>query len=348
MMANNKKQKGYWLDDPFLSYIKGHTRYEETSHDGMQFTVELRGLQALFPYTREPSDHFVITHSGSRISRLLNEHFITRQRSYERIYGNMFDITGFFGSILEQSAIYGENYYAIRWTVPENINDLILVDGFTYLHSSTMHLKRSLSGHVKGYKQRYSRLAFLNHSYDRERKVRAFDFTSDEILHIKYPFGKPQPTEQSMGLLKKSQAYWNFTLDQARSGGSVAGMGVNAERARYKNYNVKHLEFQFTRAEIGKNFHQFESIRELPRTDYYDAYILCRYMRDKVRARQFMVDQFNLQVLATLAKKNDIKKPPVLELVDLTTEAEVDDLMNAVAKNLIDHNEFIELFNTFK
>jgi hypothetical protein len=347
-MANNKNQKGYWLDDPFLSYIKGHTRYEETSHDGMQFTVELRGLQALFPYTRDPSDHFVITHLGSRISRILNEHFITRQRSYERIYGNMFDITGFFGSILEQTAIYGDNYYAIRWTVPENTTDLILVDDFTYLHASTMHVKRSLGRRIRGYKQRYSRLAFLNHSYDRERKVRSFDFAPDEILHIKYPFGKIQPTKQSMGLLKKSQAYWKFTLDYTRSGGSVVGMGVNAERARYKKYAAEQRAFQFTRAIICKNFHQFESIRELPRTDYYDAYILCRYMRDKVQARQFLVDQFNEQVLVPLARRNNIKKPPVLELVNLTTEAEVDDLMSAVEKNLIDHNEFIELFNTFQ
>jgi hypothetical protein len=347
-MANNKYQKGYWLDDPFLSYIKGHTRYEETSHDGMQFTVELRGLEALFPYSRDPSDHFVISHRGSRINQVLNEHFIIRQRSYERIYGNMFDITGFFGSLLQQAAIYGDNYYAISWTVPEKPTDLILVDGFTYLHASTMHLKYSLGGKMTGYKQRYSRLAFLNHSYDREKKVRAFNFDPDEILHIKYPFESLPPTKQSMGLLRKSQAYWKFTLDHARSGGSVISMGINAERARYKNYAAEHRAFQFTRAEIGKNFHQFESIRELPRTDYYDAYVLCRYMRDKVRARQFIVDQFNAQVLMPLARKNNIKNPPVLEMVGLTTEAEVDDLMSAFKKNLIDHNEFIELFNTFK
>lgn len=347
-MDRNSKRKGYWVDDPFLSFIKGHTRYVETSRDGMQFTVELRGLESLFPYSRDTSEHFVIAHQGSRIKRILNEHFLTRQRSYERIYGNMHDIARFFGSMFEQSAIYGDHYYAINWTTPENSYDLILVDGFTYLHTSTMHIKRTLSGRVKGYRQRFSRLTFLNKSYNEERKPRVFNFEPDEILHIKYPFNKIQPVKRSLNLLKKSQAYWKFTLDYGRSWGSVIGMGINAERARYKVYSAEQRTFYLTRAKIGKNFHQFDAIRELARTDYYDAYILCRYMKEKIQARQYMVDQFNLQVFVPLAKRNNIKRPPTLELVNLTTEAEVDDLMSAVKKNLIDHNEFIELFNTFK
>ena len=35
-------------------------------------------------------------------------------------------------------------------------------------------------------------------------------------------------------------------------------------------------------------------------------------------------------------------------MTGLTTEAEIDDLMSAFEKNIINHNEFIELFNTFK
>ncbi len=347
-MNNSRKKKGYWVDDPFLSFIKGNTRYEETGRDGMQFTIELRGLESLFPFSRDPSEHFRITHPGSRISQALNEHFLTRQRSYERIYGNMHDIARLFGSMLEQAAIHGDHYYAIDWTIPENTGDLVLVADFTYLHTSTMHIKRTLGGKVVGYRQRFSRLAFLNRPYNNERQPRVFDFEVDEILHIQYPFGDVQPVKQSLGLLKKSQAYWKFTLDFGRSWGSVVGMSVNAERAKYMNYTAEQRNFYLTRAKIGKNFHQFESIRELSRTNYYDAYILCRYMRDKVRARQFMVDQFNQQVLAPLAMRNNIKRPPILELVGLTTESEIDELMGAVEQRSINHNEFIELFNTFK
>lgn len=347
-MARSKNQKGYWNDDPFLSYIKGYTRYEETGRDAMQFTIELRGLEFLFPYSMNSNDYFVITHSGSKISKVLNEHFLIRRRSYEQIYGNMHDITGWFGSILKESATYGDQYYAIDWSTPKNKKELVLVNGFTYLHASTMNIEHNLGGVITGYRQKFSRLAYLDKTYGQEKMVRVFNFEPDEIFHIKYPLCDIPPVKQSLGLLKKSQSYWKFTLDRARSGGSKVGMGIRAEMASYVDYVAEQRIFSFIRAKIGKNFHQFDAIREIPRTNYYDAYILCRYMKDKIIARQFLVDQFNKQVFIPLAKRNNIKKPPILEMKGLTTEAEINDLMDAVNQNLIDHNEFIELFNTFK
>lgn len=132
-------RKGYSADDQFLSFVNGDSRYEETNGDGMQFVIELRGVESLFPHTNNPSDFFTISHRGKNIERILNEHFISRQRYTDRIYGHTYDLGGLFGSLLQQSAIHGEHYYEIDWKIYEDKNKLVLVDDFGYLHSSTMH-----------------------------------------------------------------------------------------------------------------------------------------------------------------------------------------------------------------
>lgn len=341
-------RKGNIADDPFLSYIKGHSRYDETNSDGMQFVIELRSVGSLFPYTNNPSEFFTIMHRGKNIERALNEHFISRSRSFNRIYGHVHDLGGFFGYVLQQSAIYGEHYCEMSWKDYPDKNNLILVDDFGYLHGSTMHTKRNVSGNVIGYFQRFSRLALRQNNHYSDIKNRVTHFETNEILHITYPFGDPHPVKKSLGLLKNTSAYWKFGLDYTRSMGSKIKMPYAAEKARYKDYAKKMREYKLTKAKISKNFHQIDGMTDLSMTAYYDAFTVCEYLIHKIRARQFMVDEFNKQVLDPLAARNNIKTPPLLKIVGLSTEAEVIELMKAFDGKVINYQEFIELSKTIK
>ncbi len=340
--------KGHSTDDPFLSFIKGHSRYEETNRDGMQFVIELRGVDSLFPHTNNPSEFFTISHKGKNIQRILNEHFISRQRYGDRLYGHTYDLGGFFGSLLQQSAIHGEHFYEIDWKIYDDKNNLILVDDFRYLHSSTMHTKRDMSGNITGYSQRYSRISFKKKTYGSDLKNRVTNFEPTEILRIEYPFGSPHPVKKSLKLLKTTSAYWKFNLDYARSAGSKIGMPYSAEKAKYKDYSREIRKYKLTKAKISKNFHQIDGMQDLSMTAYYDVYNVCNYLEFKMRARQFMVDEFNKQVLAPLAAKNNIKSKPILKIVGLSTESDVTELMKAFQDKVINYPEFIELLKTIK
>lgn len=341
-------RKGHSADDQFLSFVSGDSRYEETNGDGMQFVIELRGVESLFPHTNNPSDFFTISHRGKNIEKILNEHFISRQRYTDRIYGNTYDLGGFFGSLLQQSAIHGEHYYEIDWKVYEDKNKLVLVDYFGYLHSSTMHTKRDISGNITGYSQRFSRLSFKQKVYGPDIKSRVTNFATDEILYITYPFGSPHPVKKSLKLLKNTAAYWKFGLDYARSMGSKINMPYAAEKARYKEYPRVTREYKLAKAKISRNFHQIDGMQDLSMSTYYDVYNVCDYLGFKMRARQFMVDEFNKQVLAPLAARNNIKNVPVLKIVGLSTEVEVTELMEAFKSKVINYSEFIELLRTLK
>lgn len=341
-------RKGHSADDQFLSFVSGDSRYEETNGDGMQFVIELRGVESLFPPTNNSADILTISHKGKNIEKILNEHFISRQRYNDRIYGHAYDLGSFFGSLLQQAAIHGEHFYEIDWKVYEDKNKLIMVDDFNYLHSSTMHTKRDVSGNITGYSQRFSRLSFKQKTYGADLKNRVTDFETDDILHIEYPFGSPHPVKKSLNLLKNTASYWKFSLDNARSMGSKVGMPYSAEKAKYREYAHEIREYKLTKAKISKNFHQIDGMQDLSMTSYYDAYTVCNYLEFKMRARQFMVDRFNKQVLAPLAAKNNIKNKPILRMVGLSTEADVTELMKAFKDKIINYPEFIELLKTIK
>jgi hypothetical protein len=343
---DNKAQKGYWIDDQFLSFIKGHSRYEETNRDAMQFTAELRDTESLFPY-KDPSELFIIKHPGTRIATILNDQFITRHRRTDSLYGNFPDIGMFLGSIYADSAKLGFCSFAIDWGIDET-SKLMLVTDLRYLRSSTMHVKKSANGVPTGYMQKYSRLAYLSKKIGEENKPIKFTFKPDEVFYITYPFGNPPPVQGSMSLLNRSQRYFRFILEYGQAQISSKGLKWAEERARYKNYTKEYREFLLTRAQISKNFHQFDSIRKLTLNDYYDVYILSRYMADKVRARQYFVDEFNKQILLPLAHKNGIKRAPTLAMINLSSKEDVDDLRSAYENKTIDYQEFIELFTTLK
>lgn len=346
MKRNNLK--GYWLEDEFLSLVKGHTAFEATYRDGRQFFVEIdRVGNNLFPIG-EDEKYLFIRHSNSVVEKDLNEYFISQHSRYrDRLYGNHFHLGNFFNDIMQQLAIYGECYYAIDWDVKQ-IEDRTyhLPTDLRYLRTSTMSVKKNDNGSIVGYKQQYSPFAKLSYDPD-EKKTRRFNFKKDEVFYTIYPLERVHPVKKSMSLLKPILRFWDFGLDRGESNVHPQSKRFNVVWAGQQRYSDQKRKYALTRAKVRRNFHYLLNIDDLTITEYYDIFLVTRYKKELNEVRQYFIDEFNKQVFTAFTHKNTLEQIPRLELIGFMTNDQIDEYFEKYKRKEVTSKEFInKIVNT--
>lgn len=345
-MHKEDDKKGYWFDDKFKSFIKGYTYFQSTYKDARKFSIEIDGVSNnLFPGGSDDEKFFIIKHCDPNIQTKLNEYFIERHnRAREDLFGNSFDLSGFFNSCIHRSVTLGESFDAIDWET-KNIGteSFVLPSRLRYLNNSTMKVKKNKRNIITAYKQQYSFLAkFFEHSS--RHKINDFNFNCDEVFYTKYPLEKIWPVKKSMRLIKPILKFWELGLKQSEYNASQNTKRLDLLIASQKCYSREKRNFILTRAKIRRNFHYLLNVDDnmLEITEYFDIYMVTKYKKELNLVREYLVQAFNDQILKPFSIKNNIEQIPRLELISFLDNKELDLYFDKYKNKEITAEEFTD------
>jgi hypothetical protein len=199
---------------------------------------------SLFPVKERPAGKpgyvsydrncFTVLHEVERTRKDMGEYFLSKDgRRGKAIYGNSC-LAEFFEAIGYSLLVDGKAFYAIDWdTLEVNGNHYLLPKRFRYLRTSTMRTRKCL-GRTKGFKQKYSLIA------KRQKKGVGFEtcaFNTDEVLFLRYPFGKKSPVQQSLKYVKQERKFWEFNINKSQAAAEPDNLRLPIERARHSTFS---------------------------------------------------------------------------------------------------------------
>jgi hypothetical protein len=335
-MNREKKIKGSWLDDEFLSLIKRHKEFQETQRDGMKFAYEVQRVGNNLFQLREDENYFTIQHPNKIVQDHLNAYFISDYGRYRRnLYGNHFHLGNLFNDIMQSLVIYGEVFYALDWQeIQMDKTGYKLPSNFRYLRSSTMSYEKDYTGSIVKFIQKYTPFARLP-----DDLPRSVVFKKNEIFYTKYPLDDTHPVKKSMYLLKTLLGFWKMGINRSDS---PKNKRLNVVWAKQKRFSEEKRKYALARAKVRANFHYLLNIEDLTITEYFDIYSVAKYLKELNDVRNYFIEQFNLQVLKPFAQKNSLKVAPKLELRNYMTNQEIDDYFEKYKQKKIKSKEFIE------
>ena len=345
--SENKDFRGSHIPNDFISFIKGYEELKEVSRDATGLYREIEGIQnALYPPMQKPGhkpgyvtyseEFFEINHSKKTIRDDLTSHLLDKNYS-EKIYSNAYDLSMFFEFICRELITEGKTFYAVVWDkVKINNREYTLPIDFCYLHPSTISLKENEKGKILLIKQRYPFWSIIRDQFDgiynRNVKPR-------EAFYLSYPFSDESPAKQSLRYASMTKKFYNFGLYQGEASLSSKNHRLPVELSRYTTFSIEKLKHDLTRIKIRKNF---SYLYEQQVTTYYDVYSVVRYMKYLNNFRQFLLDEFNKQIMLQIKKRNKLKKMPIIQLKDdiFVTNQKIDEAFARFQNKEINVQEF--------
>ncbi|GMU25840.1 MAG: hypothetical protein AMXMBFR16_07450 [Candidatus Uhrbacteria bacterium] len=354
-----RREKGYVFDDPLLGYIKGYDRLEAASRNGMELSTEVDSIRhALFPlrevpvvdrpgYVTHERDYFSIECDDPVLKRDLEMYFTDRYSFYrDGLYGHGDSVGDFLEGIAWQLLITGDEFHMIEWEEVDikNRKYQLPVD-FEYLRNETMKVRRK-RGLIVGYRQKYSLFTYFKEKrfkdWEEKEKPRSFEFEKDEVIYCQYPFAKKSPTARSLKYLKPIKKFWQFGLDQSRSGVEVESRYFPLERARYTTYASEKRKYDIARGKIRTIFNYLMDTNGPRLTQYYDIYTVIRYKKYLNDFRDYLVREFNEQVLAVVAKKNGFASVPKLVYSGFLANSELDAALQGYKDGTLTFDQIVQ------
>lgn len=347
------------MDDPFLGFITDYNRLEAATRSAMKLSTEVESIQhALFPtrsvpvpdhpgYVTYKQDYFSIDCEDPVLKEHLEAYF-TDEHSWYRdgLYGHGDSIGGFLEMTAQQLLVTGNSFYIIDWDEVD-IKDRkyqFPVD-FGYLRNETMKVIRK-GGNIAGYRQKYSLFTYLKESrfkdYDGKIKPRSYKFEKDEIIYCQYPFATKSPTAQSIKYLSPIKRFWQFGIDQSRSGVEVENCYLPIEKARYATFAKEKRKYDIARGKIRTIFNYLMDVNGPKLTQYYDIYTVIRYKKFLNNFRDYLVKEFNEQVLAVVARKNNFGCIPKLKYGGFINNVELDSALQKYTDATLSFDQIVE------
>lgn len=338
-----RSTKGHPYPDDFLDYAKGYIALDRASRDRDKLYYEINQIKlSLFPFKslRKQTKYFQIFHETKKINDDLNEHFVND--AYNSIYSDG-GLDDFLAGIAYQLLIHKHLYYSIDWESRQiNGQEYILPVRFHNLDEVTMSYKKRT--HI--YKQKYSLITYYtshNFKYNEYKKNRITLFKNEDVLHCVYPFSKVVPTKKSMRLMQKSLLYSKFLLNQGAAHTKQESSYWPLEKTKLKNNSLEKRKYDLLRAKINKNFNLVLTRIGVPITEYYEAYTWIKYKKFLNDMREYLVKEFNKQILMYTALKNNISTVPILKTTVFITNDELDYLWTIYKSGEITIHELVDL-----
>lgn len=347
-------------DDPFLGFIKGYDRLEAASRNAMELNNEIDAIRyALFPsrevpvtdrpgYVTHERNYFSVECDDPTLKKDLEAYFTDKYSRYrdDGLYGQGDSVGGFLEMVAWQLLVTGSEFQMIEWDEIEikGTKYQFPVD-FGYLRNETMKIIRQ-RGVIVGYRQKYSLFTYFKEKkfkdWENESKPRSFEFEKDEIIYFQYPFAKKSLTAQSIKYLSAIKKFWQFGIDQSRSGVEVESRYLPLERARYTTYASEKRKYDLARAKIRTIFNYLMDTNGPKMTQFYDIYTVIRYKKFLNDMRDYLVHEFNEQVLIVVAKKNGFASVPKLVYSGFLSNEELDAALQKYKEGSLTFDEIVQ------
>lgn len=337
--------KGYGVDDPFLSYVKGYRELDDAAGDAMRLSIEIDHIiSSLYPH--KIWDGFCVEHPDKEVKNALTHHFLQAHlRSNGQLYGDYHRFPNFLRGIAKHLLIERGAFYAIYWG-QRNINGYryVLPLRFRYLRTCTMRVKRK-HGHIIKFYQKYSWIGQLlnqkKYGRDTNQKFREVEFDKSEVFYTRYPFGVESPAKASLKYVRKILNFWDFGYYQSKGAAHPKMHDISVERARFRTYKEENRKRELIRGKIRKVFNY---LYEGKITQFYDAYQMVQFKKKLNDFRNYLLREFNEQVLEVVARKNRFKEIPKIFMKGIMTNHEIDSVHEKFKKREISLQQFIDFF----
>lgn len=344
----NQKFVGLHFEDPWKEWIKGYRKREEATKDGTKLFNEVYNYRHdLFPvrsvpvethpgYVTHDQNFFFIETDDDKLSQLFTNHF-TEEHSFRDdsiSYGNAHDLGGFFEFVFHGLLVDGISIYAIEWgQIKLGTKNYKLPRALLYVNPATINITGKKST------QKFSFIAKLMSDY---YEYQNNEFEKDELIVFKYPTLYPSsPVKKSLRHIKDLKQWLSFSLLQGKANAEPTNHSWSIERARYKHSADFLRRESLTRLKVKRIFKQPIGGQRVGITTYYEVIAYAEYKKHLNVIRDYLVREFNTQLLNLVQKKNNIKSPVVLQYRGFASNEIIDQALKRYQSGEIDVNTFV-------
>ncbi|MFA4995723.1 MAG: hypothetical protein WC536_01115 [Patescibacteria group bacterium] len=311
MRNGNKDQLRRGQRDEFLRFVKGFDAREKATRDGTQLFIETnRFKDELYPPLTKPagrpgyvtynSDYFDLENKNAVLRSNLMEYFLENE---SRIYSGANDLAQFFEFSFFGILVDHFSAYFIEWKQQKVNNSFYILPTFHHLDGATIKIRKK-ADRLRSVKHSYSLWTYLA---NKEARPKTTIVGSEDIFLVEYPFSKESPTQQSSRELSVATEFLQFSVNQSLGWAEPDNHSLGVERARHITFQEVKRRQDISRGRIRKKFNHL--YQEGSVTNYYDIYICNRYSKFLNDIRNYLIEQFNTQILEEIRKRNGFKSP---------------------------------------
>ena len=302
--------KGWLVPDPIQSRLRGIDKIEWAYRTLLPMYNAIDIIyNNIFGY---PKWDLKLETSSEQAREILNSHFI---RSYEDKSVKLDphnSIHDFMAGSASTLLLLGRKYCKMIWS-----DDGKSLTRILQLPVETMK-PQYRKGEIWRYRQQYSiftsneliQKTERNVHWELEDNIRGttFFFAPDEIFFLEWPFSQGRkrgvaPAREASKYARIWQRYWERSLLYSEA---MAHPEIEDWRhLKIRNYSFdKELQYhKRIEALIRKPFHV---IQDIPQTQYYDIWQSKKMLQFLGDTRQFLLDEFNNQVVNAILKRNQL------------------------------------------
>ena len=329
--------KGYCIPDEALKKAKGYDKLENLSSYDLTINSSIDSLVlTLFDFRKS---HFIIENAvDGDWSKFFTEMFIDDNYTRE-IYGQYsYDLEGFLRGVLHSIIVFGKSFCAVDY-LNDGATGRWIVERIRWLPVETVSPVYEKEGAIKGFTQQYSAKC----SYETAQNYEA-EFLPDEVFFVEWVFdedkkgvspllallGNSQTENKLFDLIQKQSYAFTHPDDHSR----------NAERARYSSFQEAKKRSDIAKI---KSIAKIGGIIQQPMTDYYYAYYFAKNRKKVAAIREYLVDQFNAQVLTVISRKNNLPQPARIKIVGYLSAQEIAKLIDDLKSLKISSKELVDV-----
>lgn len=347
------KFQGLHFGDSFKEWIKGYRRRKASTKNAMLLGGEVWDMRYdLFPHRSIPvpdkpgyvtydQSFFRVVTRGSKISQDLT-YFFTDERYYpseDQIgYDNAHSLGEFFDFVDHFLVVDGIAIYAIEWKeVGIKNKKYYLPVGLSWVNPATVNFvnKNEILA-----EQKFSWVAKHAEDY---YQYQDHSFKKDELLVFRHPTLFPSsPVGKSLELSRHLNDWTEFSLLSGQASNEPLNHLLPVERSRYINLEELRRNEDVKRLKIRRLFKQPIGGMNAQITDYYAVLGYLEYKKQLNKMRDYLVGEFNKQLLDLVADKNKIKSPITLEYRGFISDTQLDLAFDKFRRGTINVQEFAE------
>jgi hypothetical protein len=325
--------KGYCVPDEILSKAKGYDELENLSSYDLTIHSSIDSIfLTLFDFNK---DHLVIESPDKKWTKIFTDLLVRRNYNRE-IYGQSYNLENFLRGVLHGIIVFGRAFYAVDY-----FNDS-LVGGWVVERIRCLPVETITAnyhnGAIKGFTQQYSSKC----SFEGVQNYKA-EFLPEEVFFTQWIFDDDKGVSPLLSLRDNSQTerkFMNLAQKQFNALSHPDDHSFRTEKARYTSFEKEKKKSETAKL---KSISKIGGIIRQPMTDYYDAYYFAKNRKKVASMREYLVEEFNSQILAVLSTKNGLTQPARLKIVDYLSSIEIGKLIDDHKSSKISSKELVDM-----
>jgi hypothetical protein len=327
--------KGYVISDEELRKAKGYNILDYMySRNPIIYSSINDVTSSMFNIFRE--DHFDLVCTQPKVMRLFAE--LVSRHPIEGLYGNQFHgLDDFLSNVFKSLITFGKVFTRIDYSQAQIQGQTAWkIQRIRWLPAETMRVVHK-KGEIKGFVQQYSKIC------QDERLCKKTEFTPDEIFFVEWMFDgrRLKGVSPLLSLIPHAKRHLKFLKVMERKTYAMANPqdhSFKIERAKYASWEKEKRLNEISELRIRSTIGAWS---DAPMTEYYGTFRFAKSRQRIAAIREYLLTQFNQQVVNTLSRKNGLNESVEIKLKGYLTSSEIGQLIQRFQNGQISQNEMI-------